>query len=356
MKKGITMKKRILVFLLVVFVPYHIFAQFGNAIYLNGSGQIVEVPDDTSYDALYLDALTVEIRFKPSNWNHANVIGKYYLEEGWCIDINQVNGALHFWIGPPGGGGTIDMGVDSWTYYSFVLDFNFHPTTRKQEYVNGQLILSGPTSENKDAVSSVGHSLWMGGRTDGRHNYMKGMIDEVRIWNIARSESQIQATFNDSLGPEYYLTPDSGLVAYYRFEKMENLGVGDDGFEDDIRDLSTCGNHADLVGHPVLLPFETPVSVEERISVIPTDYALLQSYPNPFNASTILNFNLPEPGFVTLRVFDVLGREIETVTEKDYPAGAFTVQWNAADIPSGMYIVRMQVNGFEAMDKLILQR
>ncbi len=76
---------------------------------------------------------------------------------------------------------------------------------------------------------------------------LKGYIEEVRVWNVPRSQPQIQATMNDTIGPEYYGYPDSGLIAYWRFDTMEDLDIGGDG-TDDIRDYSVSQLHGDLVG------------------------------------------------------------------------------------------------------------
>jgi len=80
-----------------------------------------------------------------------------------------------------------------------------------------------------------------------------GLIDEVRIWRKTRTEAQIKATMSDTLGPQYYLRADSSLAGYWRFDPVENLGVGSDGLVDDIRDLSVNGNHGDLVGEAAIL-------------------------------------------------------------------------------------------------------
>jgi hypothetical protein len=77
-----------------------------------------------------------------------------------------------------------------------------------------------------------------------------GSIDEFRIWNTVRSQTQIQTTMNDTLTSEYYSGSDSGLVAYWRFDKEEDLGVGGD--NPDIRDFSMHHYHGDLAGNAVV--------------------------------------------------------------------------------------------------------
>jgi hypothetical protein len=79
-----------------------------------------------------------------------------------------------------------------------------------------------------------------------------GTIDEVRVWNVQRSGIEIQSAMSDTLDMAVYGAAGSGLVAYYRFDELEDLGVGADG-ADDLRDLSASANHADANGSPTLV-------------------------------------------------------------------------------------------------------
>ena len=79
---------------------------------------------------------------------------------------------------------------------------------------------------------------------------------------------------------------------------------------------------------------------------IPTDYGLSQNYPNPFNPTTTIQYDLPQAGWVVLKVYDVLGRDIRTLVEGGNPAGRHTVRWDGKndvgyDVPSGLYFCRM---------------
>ncbi len=78
---------------------------------------------------------------------------------------------------------------------------------------------------------------------------------------------------------------------------------------------------------------------------LPVGFALEQNYPNPFNPSTTIPFTLQHPGHVTLKVFNVLGEEISTLVDDSFPAGNQTITWNAAYMPSGVYIYRLAVDG-----------
>ena len=74
----------------------------------------------------------------------------------------------------------------------------------------------------------------------------------------------------------------------------------------------------------------------------PHSFALFQNYPNPFNPSTRISYQLPENSFVTVKVFDALGRELETLVHEQQSAGYHSVQFNAAQLPSGMYFYSLK--------------
>jgi hypothetical protein len=107
-----------------------------------------------------------------------------------------------------------------------------------------------------------------------------------------------------------------------------------------------------LVGGGYLLP-EGTTDVEDETS-IPTDWGLSQNYPNPFNPSTTINYQIPSSGQVTLQVFDVLGREIETLVNGVKQAGSYSVTFNAQNLPSGVYVYRIRGNNFVQSKKMLL--
>jgi len=79
----------------------------------------------------------------------------------------------------------------------------------------------------------------------------------------------------------------------------------------------------------------------EQIAVVPTSFGLEQNYPNPFNPSTTLRFRVVESGSVTLKIFNLLGKEVATVVNGRAKAGSFNVVWDASHQPSGVYIARL---------------
>jgi hypothetical protein len=78
-----------------------------------------------------------------------------------------------------------------------------------------------------------------------------------------------------------------------------------------------------------------------RLPPIPLQFQLFQNYPNPFNPSTTIRFSLPQRSHVTLKVFDVLGKEVATLVDAEMEAGEHSIPFTAEGIPGGVYIVQM---------------
>jgi hypothetical protein len=106
-----------------------------------------------------------------------------------------------------------------------------------------------------------------------------------------------------------------------------------------------------------ILQVQPPAAVKERDNgTIPARFQLLQNYPNPFNASTNIEFDLPRATEVNLKVFTLHGEEVATLLARDkVDAGNHRVNWKAENLPSGIYVYRLQTNdGLLAARKLVL--
>ena len=97
--------------------------------------------------------------------------------------------------------------------------------------------------------------------------------------------------------------------------------------------------------------------ITER-TTIPTEYKLYQNYPNPFNPETVINYQLPESGFVTLKVYDILGKEVATLVNEYKEAGFYNYQFAFSNykLTSGIYIYTLNVNGITQSKKMILAK
>jgi hypothetical protein len=109
---------------------------------------------------------------------------------------------------------------------------------------------------------------------------------------------------------------------------------------------------------------EMMTSVKEVHSSLTESYALEQNYPNPFNPSTTIRFSLPKSGYVTLKVYDLLGRQVETLVDGERTAGTYSVEWTPKNLASGVsskggyasgvYFYRIQAGAFSDVKRLVL--
>ncbi len=97
-----------------------------------------------------------------------------------------------------------------------------------------------------------------------------------------------------------------------------------------------------------------PDKAAAQISEMPGKYELGQNYPNPFNPSTSITYSLKNPEFVTLKIFDMLGREVAELVNENKPEGRYTVAFNSGDLPSGIYIYKLDAGKFSDMKKMLL--
>jgi hypothetical protein len=96
------------------------------------------------------------------------------------------------------------------------------------------------------------------------------------------------------------------------------------------------------------------LGIEDQSNEIPSQFILAQNYPNPFNPSTTIHFSLPSSEFVTLKVFDVLGNEVATLVNEEKATGSYEVNFNAANLSSGVYLYKLQAGSFIETKKMLL--
>ena len=106
----------------------------------------------------------------------------------------------------------------------------------------------------------------------------------------------------------------------------------------------------------------TVLSVEKSTSNVPTEFALMQNYPNPFNPTTTIQYSIPKSAYVTLKVYDVLGRLVTTLVDGVKEASFYQVQWNATAVSTGVYFYRIEARSqdgsknFTSVKKLLLMK
>jgi hypothetical protein len=116
--------------------------------------------------------------------------------------------------------------------------------------------------------------------------------------------------------------------------------------------------HFDVPTVPAIARFikNKAVSVERVNDAIPTDYTLSQNYPNPFNPSTQIRFTITQPGTTTLRVYDVMGREVATLVNEHLNSGAYTTTFDASHLSSGTYMYVLTSGTVRLTNKMVLMK
>jgi len=108
-------------------------------------------------------------------------------------------------------------------------------------------------------------------------------------------------------------------------------------------------NDSDIVGYVNVL-----TSVKGDKNVIPTAYSLKQNFPNPFNPSTIISYDLPKSGLVTLKIYNILGQQVRTLVNESQNAGTHKISFNASSLTSGVYFYSLTSGSFSQVKKMML--
>ena len=179
-------------------------------------------------------------------------------------------------------------------------------------------------------------------------SYLSDIRNSLGDDSIAEYVVEFFGTGDYQISAEQYNVPDSLVI---------RLHLGDESF--------------DLTSNPLITIFVTDgqtgtVSVSpagilsnDIDATIPQIFALHQNYPNPFNPTTSINYDLPANEFVNINVFDLMGREIKTLVNKNQVAGFRSVKWDATNnlgqpVSAGMYIYTIQAGEFRQTRKMVL--
>jgi hypothetical protein len=147
-------------------------------------------------------------------------------------------------------------------------------------------------------------------------------------------------------------TPDSGtvnpnqsLVVTVSVDAPQTLGDYS----------STLMVSYNAVGTPSLVHVDlSVVSAAGERNVIPTEFALYPNFPNPFNAQTSLRFDVPQQSRVQITIFNIMGQEVARPVDRPYAPGRYSVRFDAGDLPSGVYLVRMSAADYTKIGKMVL--
>lgn len=201
-------------------------------------------------------------------------------------------------------------------------------------------------------VFGIPDTIMIDGLTDGKKHLIDlGLKDDNgEVFNIRLKRYADNTSFE-----EYYIlmddiVPEDPFSKFYYPITITSIGIK---LKTEQQASANYSGSIFLDNMKVSYPTNISVSNEEEISV-PTEVTLKQNYPNPFNPSTNISFILPKTGFITLKIFDVLGREIATIVNENLIAGPHTIRFDASNLSSGVYIYSLTSKDFTVKKRMTL--
>ena len=264
-----------------------------------------------------------------------------------------------------GGDGIINFNIGNGSWHEIntpansVQFNNWHHVAATYDGTSMKVYVDGELAAQSNMAFTIGNALnsnlFVGESPGFPGRVFNGKIDEVRIWNVSRTQSQIQSTMNTILTQEYYSSPDSGLVGYWRFDEGMGQNAEDLSFYSNTATLGTSpnpdSNDPTWVSANILIVNAEEESIDNPI---PTKFSLEQNYPNPFNPSTKISWQSPVGAHQVLIIYNVLGKEVETFISEYKPAGKYEIIFNADGLPSGVYFYQLKAESFIETRKMIL--
>ncbi|HEX2962320.1 MAG TPA: T9SS type A sorting domain-containing protein [Ignavibacteriales bacterium] len=166
------------------------------------------------------------------------------------------------------------------------------------------------------------------------------------------STTQVQLHFND-YQLQYGSFSENNITAkYWDNNSGEWVAVNNATLSTESNTVSFQQNT--LSNLVILTAAKTATAMEGQDAGVVGSYKLSQNYPNPFNPSTVINYTITKAGFVSLKVYNILGKEVATLVSGQQTEGMHSVQFNASNLPSGIYIYTIQAGEFSASKKLML--
>lgn len=267
--------------------------------------------------------------------------------------------------------------------FNYTYDGNGHMLTRMRQGWNGQWQNSGLDTYTYDAngnmLSYLSQYSANGQWTNSLlHTYTydangKMLTDWLKAWTNGQWMNGVLNTYtidpNGNMVNELIQEWLNGLWTNYQqstftYDALGNERTGNNTMwsgsswvpTDYNFSLAVNGSTYDFTGYRIIVSWilANATDVPTDGSTIVKGYSLSQNYPNPFNPSTNISFSVPSKSYVSLKVFDVMGREVATIASEELSAGTYTRLWNASHMSSGIYFYRLQVGNYLESKKLIL--
>jgi hypothetical protein len=177
-------------------------------------------------------------------------------------------------------------------------------------------------------------------------------MNTYKIWKYAAGSSMIAATITHNASYTTHSWIDNSVSYPGKFDphieyfyKVKALDISNN--------ESDYSSQVSIIGNGGLWK-NGDQNVEKGNAI--NEYKLFSNYPNPFNPSTKISYSIKEEGLVTLKVYDVLGKEVAKLVNENKPEGIYEVEFNASNLPSGMYVYKLQAGNFTDVKKMLLTK
>jgi hypothetical protein len=198
-----------------------------------------------------------------------------------------------------------------------------------------------------DSTSTVTFEIW---RLDPPRELFASREDSNVFLQWFPPES-VQGIHLDAF-QEYSLYRNDSLIAQVADTFYEDR-LPHSGVYDYFAEARYDGGVSDSSNHVIVI---LPSATDETILSLPENYELAPCYPNPFNATTVIQFALPRASHVQLAIYDILGRQVAELTNRAYAPGHHHLVWKADGAATGLYFVKMETEKFHQVRKVLLLR
>jgi len=285
------------------------------------------------------NTITIEAWVKTGGTTTANtVLNKGAISFDYQLGVNATTANPFFRAqGIVALASTMTIAPNVWTHLAVTYD-----GTTARFYKDGQL---GFSLAQAMTLGSSANEMRIG---RGNADAGSGNIEELRLWSVARTQGQIDT--NKCKKYPSTFTSATGLKALWHFDST---------YVDSVSNyngtpLGTVG--FDTVSYPVPGASCILVGIQQSVNEVPGVYSLEQNYPNPFNPATTIKFSIPKGSFVEIKLYDILGKEIQNILSEPLEAGKHSVDFNARALPSGIYFYKITAGDFTDTKKMILAK
>jgi hypothetical protein len=222
------------------------------------------------------------------------------------------------------------------------------------------------------SCKTPGEAMWADISVDHRHVYIADADEGLRIIDVSNPLVPVEVGFHkENLGMANHVAvygdsvyvSDGGQIGLHVFDVSDPTAPSEvayhrtpGAFAHDVVVVDDLIYFLDMT-HFEIFEIEVPTRVEDsQTSSLVLDYRIHSVYPNPFNATTKIVFELPEAGHVILDIYNVNGQKVQTLVDGFYMAGHHTYVFQADNLASGTYFLRLNAHGVIDSHKLILMK